>query len=161
MEQEYNNIDNREFEVSLPPGHKERFIAKLDAGMHKGQAKILRFQAMTLAASIALVVTLSIVFMLRMNQFNQQKALLVNVSSEMYETELFYQQSIETGLNSLAVKINDSENLLADLNEMDESLKKVNQDLIKNPGDERIIEAILIIYQTKLDLITDVLNRIQ
>jgi hypothetical protein len=161
MTKELKLNGTNEWEPELPPGHRERFISKLESRLHRGQHRLIRFQAITIAASIAIVVSLSIIMILRTNQFNQRKTLLANISVELYETEMYYQHSIENRLNQLKNTIDDPDEVVADLDEMDENLMKVNLDLERNPGDERIVQAILTIYQAKLDLINEVLIRLR
>ena len=46
-----------------------------------------------------------------------------------------------------------------DVQDIDKSVKNIQNELHKNPGDERIINAAILTYQTKLDLLDTVLQQ--
>lgn len=140
----------------LPEGHMGRFTTRLDSALHSNK-KVLKFQVYSIAASIAVIVAISIILFIKISQLHQQPTLLAGVSPELAETELYYQSKIHDGMQVLAGNNLIDEQVLNDLEEMDNSFKVITKDLKKNPRDERIINAVIQIYQLKLDVINDLL----
>lgn len=147
-------------EIDLPEGHRNRFIARLDSSLHRNR-KILNFQIYSVAASVAVVIALSIFLFFKVTHFRQQPSLLAGVSPELEEAELYYQSRIQERLNVLEANELVDEHIINDLEELDVSLKHVNRDMKRNPGDERIIHAVIQIYQLKLDMINDLLIQLK
>jgi hypothetical protein len=153
ISEEYNDKD-------LPEGHLDRFIAKLDSSLHTSR-KFLRFQVYATAASIFAVIALFTLLMIKVGQFRQHSSLLAGISPELEEAELYYQSTIQERMKILEVNNLVDKEVIIDLEEIDESFDNINKDLKKNPGDERIIQAVMRIYQLKLDLINDLLNQLK
>jgi hypothetical protein len=155
-----NRIDAEFNDINPPDGHFERFIIKLDTALHSNR-KLLKFQAYAIAASVVVVIVLSIILFIKVEQFRQQPSLLTGISPELEEAELYYQSRIQERMHVLEVNKLVDEQVINDLNEIDKSFKFINKDLKKNPGDERIIQAVMQIYQLKLDMINDLLLQLK
>lgn len=160
MKNEAKNRMDAPWEIDLPKGHAERFLDKLDRKLHhSGERKLIRFQSFTIAASVAVLVVSSLIMILRVNQFQTPPVLLSEVSVELMETELYFQQSIRSQIDQLKEKNLLTADVKEDIEEIDHTLENVNRDLRQNPGDDRVIETILMIYQTKLELINQILRQ--
>lgn len=161
MKEHDNNPIDAEFNDTNPPdGHLERFIIKLDTALHSNK-KLLKLQTYAFAASITVVIALSIILFIKVAQFRQQPSLLTGISPELEEAELYYQSRIQERMHVLEMNKLVDEQVINDLNEIDKSFKFINKDLKKNPGDERIIQAVMRIYQLKLDMINDLLLQLR
>ena len=53
------------------------------------------------------------------------------------------------------------EDMLKEISDMDSVYKQLQEEMGNNPGDERIVEAMIRHYQTKLRVITEILNRLE
>ena len=147
-------------EIDLPEGHRDRFLKKLDSSFHYNR-KLLAFQNYAIAASVMAILALSIFLFLKIAQFRQQSNLLAGISPELEEAELFYQKRIQEKMEVLTVSERLDQKVIQDLNAIDESFKHVEKDLRKNPDDERIIHAVMQIYQLKLETINDLLLQLK
>ncbi len=159
---EYNsNQSIAEFDdQDLPEGHLGRFTTRLDSALHSDK-KILKLQVFSIAASIAIIVAMSLILFFKFSQIHQPPTLLAGVSPEMEETELYYQSKIHDGMQVLEGNKLVDEQVISDLEEIDNSFKFIARDLKKNPRDERIISAVMQIYQLKLDVINGLLIQLK
>jgi hypothetical protein len=143
-------------------GHFERFEIKLDKQQKRKPLRILSY-----ASSIAAILVLAIiVFMPEKSKSNSFT--LSNVSSQYAEVEFYYTSSINKQINKVkdqAIKLganNSSFQLqLDELEEYDEQYDQLCSDLGTTPNDERVINALLIYYQTKLEIITKILSELE
>lgn len=100
---------------------------------------------------------------------NKNKAVsLASVSSEYQEVEFYYTSSINSGIeqwNALSQEgliSEDEETMMqAELKEFESLYKTLQEDLAANPSDERVINAMLNFYQTKLSLINMIVNKLE
>ncbi|HSH20067.1 MAG TPA: hypothetical protein VLA03_06425 [Draconibacterium sp.] len=154
-------------------GHFERFQAKLNSSQKK---KKITF-------SIVWKVAAAIVFvLLAVNQVNiyfspdsegtfpatNSEFSLASVSPEYEEVEFYYTNAISVGLeqwNALQADgfISKEEQGLLDteLTEFEVRYKNLQADLASNPNDERVINAMLEYYQTKLEIINMIVNKLE
>lgn len=151
-------INLRDYIEEIEPsnGHKKRFLIKLDSKFHQNN-KLQR-----LIPIIAGVAVLSGLLLVAYFQFYTidyvptNKLILANTTEEFVEAEYYYQGEIEKKLmkiDSLAVGTMVSDDLYSELQEIDKTMESLKCDLIKNPGDQRIIDAVLNIYILKIETI--------
>lgn len=93
---------------------------------------------------------------------------LASVSPEYEEVEFYYNNAINVGLNQWEdmVKnelIAEDEQKMMDneLGEFEKVYDKLQKDLAANPNDERVINAMLEYYQTKLSVINIIVNKLE
>ena len=93
---------------------------------------------------------------------------LASVSPEYEEVEFYYTTSIKSGLNqwnalSEEGLISDEEETMmqSELKEFERLYENLQSDLAANPNDERVINAMLEFYQTKLSLINMIVNKLE
>lgn len=155
-------------------GHFERFQAKLNA-----QNKKRKFNF-----SIVWKVAAAVVFvLLAVNQANiyfspdkqnentvtgNSEFSLASVSPEYKEVEFYYTNAINIGLdqwNSLKtdgfISETEQETMNAELTDFEVRFKTLQTDLAANPGDERVINAMLEYYQAKLEIINMIVNKLE
>jgi len=155
-------------------GHFERFQAKLNT-----QNKKRKFNF-----SIVWKVAAAVVFvLLAVNQaniyfspdkqnenptINNSEFSLASVSPEYKEVEFYYTNAISVGLNqwnSLKtdgfISETEQETMNTELADFEVRFKTLQTDLAANPGDERVINAMLEYYQAKLEIINMIVNKLE
>ncbi len=93
---------------------------------------------------------------------------LASVSPEYEEVEFYYHNAISVGLNQWNTMVKegviseDEQKMMNnELNDFENVYKKLQQDLTSNPNDERVINAMLEYYQTKLSVINMIVNKLE
>lgn len=99
---------------------------------------------------------------------NKQNVTLASVAPEYEEVEFYYNNAINVGLNQwegMVEKgmISEEEKKLMDkeLNEFGNIYESLQKDLEANPNDERVINAMLEYYQSKLSVINMIVNKLE
>lgn len=169
-----NNLDELNDNEPMD-GHFERFEAKLKA-QNKTRKISLNFVLKIAAAVVFVFLATNQAFIyfspnsqgLILNANNKPEVTLASVSPEYKEVEFYYTTSINTGLdqwNELnnAGYISDEEQAMMqdELKEFENLYKSLQNDLSANPNDERVINAMLEFYQTKLSLINMIVNKLE
>jgi hypothetical protein len=159
MKSKDHNQHDTEFDIKdLPVGHVDRFVTKLDTALHTDR-KIFNLQVYAIAASVIMIIAIGITLFVRIAHFRQQPSLLTGVSPELEEAELYYQSRIQERMEVLEVNKLVDEQVMSDLKEIDQSFKSIHKDLKRNPGDERLIQAVIQVYQMKLEMIDNLLQQ--
>ncbi len=161
-----NNRDY--FEGSEPSeGHFERFNKKL--GSRFGTVAVRRSIVPYLlkAAVVTLLVTLSSLW--TWDHFirpESKRMTLSDVSPQYKEVENYYIHEVsmmESEITSIDMENNPEQKglLLNELESMDSIYVSLQKDLKANPNDERIINAMIEHYQTKLEVMTYIINQLK
>lgn len=157
-------------------GHFERFEEKLNRN-HKRK---------TISLSLVLKVAAAVVFvLLATNQafiyFSSDKKSTLNtdgntnrevtlatVAPEYQEVEFYYKNAVNVGLNQWEGMIDqglisEDDQLLMnkELNDFEDIYTTLQKDLEANPNDERVINAMLEYYQTKLSVISVIVSKLE
>lgn len=87
-----------------------------------------------------------------------------DISDEYKEVEIYYRGKINENyeiLKKLHFKNNGNTRvtILSDLKEMDITYKDLQKDLVQNPCDERIINAIITYYQYKIEFMDQIITQ--
>lgn len=141
-----------------PEGHLERFELKLKRTKNKRHIPWLAY-----ASSVAAVLVLAIlVFNPRSTKSNDFS--LSDVSEQYADVEFYYTSSINKQLNRIQrlAKENEKVNpvirlLLDDLEKYDASYAQLCVELEATPNDDRVINALINYYKSKLEIITSIL----
>lgn len=156
-------------------GHFERFEAKLKA-QHKKRKISLNIVLKFAAAVVFVFLATNQAFIyfspnsqgLILNANKPSEVTLASISTEYKEVEFYYTTSIKTGLNqwnelNSEGYISDEEQTMmqTELEEFEKLYKSLQDDLAANPNDERVINAMLEFYQTKLSLINMIVNKLE
>jgi hypothetical protein len=168
-----NNIDetirrNRGFFDDAEPaeGHFERFSYKL--GVRFGVKRKINIGPYLLrAAAVTLLLTLSSLY--TWEHFirpESSKMTLSQVSPEYREVEKYYVQQvnmIEEEIFGSGLGASDEQKtmLQEELSNMDITYKELQKELKANPNDERVINAMIEHYQTKVEVMTYILNQLK
>jgi hypothetical protein len=158
-----NDFDDRE----PSDGHLERFSFKLATRLHSGKAKRSILPYILKAAVVTLLVTLSSLY--SFDHFikpNLKKTMtLGEVSPEYREVESYYIRQVNFMQNEFAaVDINNPEQkemLMNELASMDSVYVDLQKELKANPSDQRIIDAMITHYQTKIEVMSYILDQLR
>jgi hypothetical protein len=155
-------IENRhEFEDEPPIGHLDRFAERLRQAESK--RKSWQFSPFLKIASILVIILLSanLYFYLR-NPKSEVKEIAAT-KSDLGEASFYYTNSINNGIRDLekmaSEGIGSQKELVQikhELSEMDSLFVNLQTEYKANPNDERIINAMIEYYQTKLDIVNTI-----
>jgi len=146
-------------------GHFERFENKLLKMKQRKSLLQRSYQAVRIAAVVVLVVISSIWIFEKLYPNNNNKIALGEISQEYKEVEFYYTQLYQNKLDELnKVKTIDPE-LEAELiknefKELDSIYNTLQKELGNNKEDERIINAMIGYYQTKVELLNQIIHQL-
>jgi hypothetical protein len=156
-------------------GHFDRFEAKLNA-RHKKKKFTFNVVWKVAAAIIFVLLATNQAYIYftpnnqgtLLNNGNTQEATLASVSTEYAEVEFYYNNAINVGLDqwkSLTleghISIEEQQMMDTELTEFEDRFKVLQEDLAANPNDERVINAMLEYYQTKLSIISMIVSKLE
>lgn len=162
--------DNRSlFDEDAPEGHFERFQQKLNKEpipIRKNRKKLF----LQIAAAVAFVLLLGnqVRMYLQMPADKQESYSLASVSSEYGEAEFYYTSAIDQGMeqwNKLMddgmISLEEQQMMQQEIDEFETTYQKLQQELKANPGDERVVNAMLELYQTRLSIIHLIIEKLE
>ena len=168
------NIDelvrnNKEFFDGDDPidGHFERFNWKLEKRLHSNAGKRSIVPYLLRAAVVTLLVTLSSLWTWdHFIRADSKRMTLGQVSPQYKEVENYYVHQVnymESELMNIDFKDNpEQKKMLAnEMKSMDSVYVLLQKELKVNPNDERIINAMIEHYQTKLEVMTYIVNQLK
>ncbi len=141
------------FDEDPPVGHMERFQNKL-SGNHW-----LR-PLMKVAAVVVLLMSISLALYYQ-NVDNELS--LESISTELAETEYYYQSVLKKKLIRVEKMLNDEQfkKVKSELMSMDKNYLYLKEDLKLNPNDQRIIHAMINNYQLKIELLQQIMDQVK
>lgn len=149
---------NTDFDVDVPRfGHLDRFEKRLNP---QKKQRSFSYKWMSVAASVILVLG----FWLGAN-VTDKTLVLADVSPEMQETETFFVSTIKQELITIEKNRNPStERVIEDALNQLEKLEDKYQDLVKalnkSNSDRRVVYAMISNYQSRIEILQDVLKQI-
>ena len=159
MEDKLNTyFKNTDFDVDVPRfGHFERFEKRLNP---QKKQRTFSFKWMSVAASVILLIG----FWLGAS-LNDKQLLLADVSPEMQEAETFFVSTIKQELIAVEKNRNPTtERVIEDALNQLETLEDKYQDLVKalnnSHNDRRVVYAMISNYQSRIEILKDVLKQI-
>lgn len=156
-------------------GHFDRFEAKLKV-QHKRKKITLNLFLKIAAAVVFVLLAANQAFLYFspgnhpsvFSAFGNDEVTLASVSPEYEEVEFYYTNSINVGLSQWEVMKNEGlisneeeEMMQKELAEFETMYKTLQQDLASNPNDERVINAMLDYYQSKLSVINMIVEKLE
>ncbi|MCX6226915.1 MAG: hypothetical protein NTV01_19565 [Bacteroidia bacterium] len=145
-----------------PEGHFERFGERLKQMQRRNKMRLIT-RISSIAAIGLLLITSSIFIYDR--YFDREPALLNlgDLNPQMQKVEYYYTSQIDdlsVGLDSLSTDAQDNiKKMISDeLAEMDSVHRELQQKLGTNPGDDRVVNAMITYYQTKLGMMKSFLQ---
>ena len=169
-----NNIEdiirnNKDFFEDAEPstGHFERFNRKLEMKFQvKGSTRSI-VPYLLKAAVVTLLVTLSSLWTWdHFIRTDRNRMTLGQVSPQYKEVENYYVHQVnlmESELVNIDLKSNpeQKEMLLTELKSMDSVYVQLQKELKANPNDERIINAMIEHYQTKVEIMSYIVDQLK
>lgn len=156
-------------------GHFDRFEEKLKLRFNQKKQQTMKtkkfeYKTFLRIAAIALVLIVAGMMVFEKTQTtgteHQQAAIsLKDVSPEYEEVEMYYQQTVDKKLNELQnIQCNKtdmaSEDIIQELSDIDTMYNSLQQELMQNKNDERIINAMINCYQMKVEVLDQIINRV-
>jgi hypothetical protein len=159
---------NRSFFDAAEPseGHFERFRSKLEARFTV-RKKINIGPYLLRAAVVTLLVTLSSLYTWEHFIRPERNTMtLSQVSPQYKEVETFYVQQVnmlQGEILDIASITGEEQKKMLDeeMKSMDASFKELQKELRANPNDERIINAMIEHYQTKVEVMSYILSQLK
>jgi len=160
---------NRDFFEEGEPseGHLERFNRKLEMRFHTGAVRRSIVPYLLKAAVVTLLITLSSLW--TWDHFirpGRNRMTLGDVSPQYKEVESYYIHQVklmenEIGTVNLANNPEQMDMLRIEMKSMDSVYVQLQKELNANPNDERIINAMIEHYQTKVEVLTIIVNQLK
>ncbi|MFN8241141.1 MAG: hypothetical protein U0X39_10405 [Bacteroidales bacterium] len=159
---------NRELFEDREPidGHLDRFSWKLEKRLHSHASKRSIVPYLLRAAVVTLLVTLSSLWAWD-NFIRTDKGMtLGEVSPQYREVENYYVHQVnlmenEIGTLDFSSNPEQKEELRKEMKTMDSTYVQLQKELKANPNDERIINAMIEHYQTKVDVMNYILSQLK
>jgi hypothetical protein len=160
---------NKDFFEEAEPsnGHFERFNRKLEQRFHTQKVTRSIVPYLLKAAVVTLLITLSSLW--TWDHFlrpGNSRMTLGQVSPQYKEVENYYVHQVNM-MESEIVNVNLKDGseqktmLLKEMKTMDSTYISLQKELKANPNDERIINAMIEHYQTKLEVMTYIVNQLK
>ncbi|MBM3420252.1 MAG: hypothetical protein FJY11_03865 [Bacteroidetes bacterium] len=159
---------NRHFFDDAEPsmGHIERFRAKLEVRFAT-RRKINIGPYLLRAAAVTLLLTLSSLW--TWEHFirpESRRMTLSQVSPQYREVESYYVSQVnmlQVEILNIAALAGDEQKRMLDeeIRNMDVSFRELQKELKTNPNDERVINAMIEHYQTKVEVMSFILNQLK
>jgi len=155
-------VENRsDFEEEPQDGHFDRFADRL----RLAESKRKRFQLTSFlkVAAVLVIVLLSANLYVYLRNPKSDIKETVAVKSDLGEASFYYTNSINNGIKDLEKMANEGigshkelVQIKHELSEMDSLFVNLQAEYKANPNDERIINAMIEYYQTKLDIVNTI-----
>lgn len=160
---------NRDFFEDAEPsrGHMERFNRKLELRFNAVAVKRSIVPYLLKAAVVTVLVTLSSLWTWEhFIRSGRNMMTLGDVSPQYREVENYYLHQVnlmEDEINSVNPADNPEEKvmLMDEMKSMDSVYVQLQKELKTNPDDERIINAMIEHYQTKVEVMTYIVNQLK
>ena len=145
-------------------GHKERFLEKLNptglAALDK--KKKSWWKPLSIAASIALLCAVGLGILNSNPSIEEQVA---RISPEVSESQFYFASLIEQQVQQLESKSTPEtkkmiEDTMFQLEKLETGYSKLEQDLLNGGNSRIILSAMITNFQTRIDLLQDVMNKI-
>jgi hypothetical protein len=150
-----------ELEEEPQNGHFERFEEKLRLSGSKG--KQVRFSGFLKAAVVLIIMLLSANLVLHFRNSKSELKATAMGKSDLGEASFYYTRKINNGIRELEKMagegIGSKQEIVQikhELSEMDSLFVNLQQEFQANPNDDRIINAMIEYYQTKLDIVNTI-----
>lgn len=150
----------------LPNGHEERFKSKLDREFFPTNRNRKMF-FVRLAVSALLVISISSVALwsyLNYRYKPAEKLQFSMVTVEYQETRDYYMDQVNIGLNKFKelqfIEKDQIDSISNEFTLMDNNCLQLEKELSENPNDERLMHAIIGIYQVKLEAVNQILHSV-
>lgn len=153
------------FDTARPPeGHRDRFLEKLQPSGVVSITKTKKswWKPLSIAASIAILFAVGMGIVNSNPSIEQQVA---EISPEASESHFYFASLIEEQVKELESKSSPETKKMIDdamlqLEKLETNYAKLEQDLLNGGNSKLILSAMITNFQTRIDLLQDVMNRI-
>lgn len=160
---------NKDFFEDAEPseGHLERFNMKLERRFQAAPVKRSIVPYLLRAAVVTLLITLSSLWTWdHFIRTGSSRMTLGQVSPQYKEVENYYVHQVnlmEGEIVNVGLKNNPEQKtlLIKEMKSMDSTYVSLQKELKANPNDERIINAMIEHYQTKLEVMSYIVNQLK
>jgi len=162
IEKLFENLEGS-FDINeTPTGHQQRFLNKLNAVEKTTVRSLNWWKPLSIAASIAILFSLGTVYMNANTSDND----LASVSPEMKETQSFFTTTINKELQILKDHKDPEakflvEGALKQINILEKKYEALKIDLAESGNDKRVIYAMISNFQSRIDLLEQVIEKIE
>lgn len=154
-------LDNRaSFDDAMPGLH---VWANIDRQLEiKPLRRIVWMKRLRLAAAVALLLTAGGIMGAYLANSSRQVKSLADISPEHAEMERYFKTQVRNKMTQLASLRQDTY-VQTDIQELDALYEQLSQELRTAPqgAEEKIIQAMINNYQTKIDILEQVLDKVQ
>lgn len=147
-------------------GHQARFLQKLEAGRTGSPLKDAKgprwWRPLAIAASFAFLLLLGIRFFAPAPTVEERVA---QISPEISQTEIYFASLIEEQVSQLENEATPEtrqlvSDTMAQLRKLEANYKKLESDLLEGGNSKLILSAMITNFQTRIDLLQDVMQKI-
>ncbi|RRQ47657.1 hypothetical protein DZC72_16875 [Maribacter algicola] len=166
LENLFKTLQGR-FDTEEPAlGHQERFLAKLNKAnqtVSLSKTHFIWWKPLSIAASMALLVALAYGAMDSNPSLEEQVA---EISPEAANTQFYFASLIEQQIKELeAEETPETRKIISDtldqLKKLEQDYKMLENELLNGGNSKLILSAMITNFQTRIDLLNDVLNQIE
>lgn len=166
LEELFGKLQGR-FDIEEPEaGHQERFLEKLNKS--KGVVgirpkKTTWWKPLSIAASLLLLCALGLQLYVEEPSIDQQ---VVQIAPEVSETQFYFASLVEEQVQELRnARSPETEQMVDDalkqLDKLEADYQQLERDLINGGNSKIILNAMIINFQTRIDLLKEVLTNIE
>ncbi len=150
-----------EFEEEPDQGHFDRFAVKLKQS--KPIRKGMHFTAFLKVAAVLIIILISADLVIRFRDQKTDAKQAQVIKTDLGEATFYYTRKINSGIRDLEKMAGEGigskkeiVQIKHELSEMDSLFVNLQHEYTANPNDERIINAMIEYYQTKLDIVNTI-----
>ena len=156
-----------QFDTEEPSsGHQERFLAKLNDSNQTitlNKPRVNWWKPLSIAASLALLVAL-VYGQLDLNPSLEEQ--VAEISPEVANTQFYFASLIEEQVKELEAEDSpETKKIISDtmiqLKKLEQDYKLLENELLKGGNSKLILSAMITNFQTRIDLLNDVLSQIE
>lgn len=140
--------------------HTTNFIEKLNTSKKRNNKR--SWKPFAIAASIAFLCAIGFSYFYQKQTTNEQ---IAEIAPEITETKFYFASLINNQVNELKKETSPStkkiiDDTLLQLTKLENDYKKLEQNLVNGGNTKLILSAIITNYQTRIDLVKDVMEQI-
>lgn len=162
IEELFENLEGSFDVYETPSGHNKRFLNKLKIVKKPSVIKLNWWKPISIAASIAVLIAIGSTLL----KVDPLELDLASVSPEMMQTQSFFTTTINEELQTLKSLTSPEAKVL-----VDDALKQVailenqyiglKKDLVQSGNDKRVIYAMISNFQNRINLLQQVIEKIE
>ena len=144
-------------------GHEDRFRQKLERLPKQAPVRRIRFRhAIQVAASVAVILT-SAILLVRSNKSSAELS-REEIPEAIMEANVYFASQVDARYDEIKeFEFTDKEEkdlLLTELKDLEIYHTQLMKDLEANPGDERVVNALIRHYQLKLEVMDQIITQL-